>query len=173
MLLIQVTINDLLLILTRHCLVILASVLILPLTSYVCQVEFFVFVLLTVNKKRMDLATEKRPLYFVDRTHPSHLISCSVFLVRKYSPTFTIRPAPVNHVMAGGDLNITCVAVGSPMPYVRWSRYGEGLGDPSTAPIGRNVLALTNIQESANYTCRAASELGTIELTTEVRVEGE
>lgn len=98
-------------------------------------------------------------------------ISCS-FSVRKYSPQFTIRPPLVNHVMAGGTLNLTCVAVGSPMPYIRWSRQGEPPGDQTNAPIGRDVLRLSNIQESANYTCRAASDLGTIEVTTEIRVEG-
>lgn len=92
--------------------------------------------------------------------------------VRKYSPQFTIRPPPVSHIMAGGALNLSCVAVGSPMPYVRWSCNGERLGDHSNSPIGRNVLQLNNIQESANCTCRAASDLGTIELITEVRVEG-
>lgn len=39
-------------------------------------------------------------------------------------------------------------------------------------PIGRNILELVNIQQSENYTCLAASTLGTIEATTFVRVQG-
>ena len=43
----------------------------------------------------------------------------------------------------------------------------------SEAPVGRNVLELTNIVQSENYSCIAASTLGTIETTTFVRVQGE
>ncbi len=39
-------------------------------------------------------------------------------------------------------------------------------------PIGKNVLQLTDIEESANYTCVAASKLGIIEKSTLVRVQG-
>lgn len=42
----------------------------------------------------------------------------------------------------------------------------------SEAPIGRNILDLVNIQQSENYSCIAASTLGTIEATTFVRVQG-
>lgn len=42
----------------------------------------------------------------------------------------------------------------------------------SEAPIGRNILELTNIQQSENYSCVAASTLGTIEANTFVRVQG-
>lgn len=59
------------------------------------------------------------------------------------------------------------------MPYVWWKKLGgERLGDPDNTPIGRNVLTLTNIQESANYSCTAVSDLGTIVLFTEVKVQG-
>ena len=92
--------------------------------------------------------------------------------MRRYAPTFTIRPDPVHNVMSGGSLNLTCVAVGSPMPYVRWSRENERLGEPSNPPIGRNVLELTDIQQSQNYTCTAESPLGTIMVTTQVHVQG-
>lgn len=40
-------------------------------------------------------------------------------------------------------------------------------------PLGRSVLELTNIQESANYTCVAMSSLGMIEATVQVTVKGE
>ncbi len=39
-------------------------------------------------------------------------------------------------------------------------------------PIGKNVLELRNIRDSANYTCVAASKLGIIEAHTFVRVQG-
>jgi len=38
-------------------------------------------------------------------------------------------------------------------------------------PIGRNVLQLINIQESANYTCIAASTLGQIDSVSVVKVQ--
>ena len=41
-------------------------------------------------------------------------------IVRRVKPRFSIPPEPEYNVMAGSDLNITCVAVGSPMPYVKW-----------------------------------------------------
>jgi netrin-G3 ligand len=41
-----------------------------------------------------------------------------------------------------------------------------------TPPIGKNVLQLTGIQDSSNYTCVAASKLGIIERSTLVRVQG-
>lgn len=74
--------------------------------------------------------------------------------------------------MLGADLKLTCVAVGSPMPSVKWRK---GLANDITpddkAPIGKNVLELTNIQESANYTCVAASVLGKLESVTSVKVQ--
>lgn len=39
-------------------------------------------------------------------------------------------------------------------------------------PIGRNVLELTNIRQSANYTCVASSSLGVIETTAQICVKG-
>lgn len=74
--------------------------------------------------------------------------------------------------MLGQDLNLTCVAVGSPMPYVKWRRGpATDLTPEDKLPIGRNVLELAAIQESANYTCVAASALGVIEATTYVKVQ--
>ncbi|CAB1326784.1 unnamed protein product, partial [Coregonus sp. 'balchen'] len=56
--------------------------------------------------------------------------------------------------MPGGSVNLTCVAVGSPMPYVKWIM-GE--------------IELT--KESANYTCVAISSLGMIEATAQVSIK--
>ncbi|XP_029041867.1 tyrosine-protein phosphatase Lar isoform X5 [Osmia bicornis bicornis] len=92
--------------------------------------------------------------------------------VRRVPPSFSIPPHPINEVMLGASLNLTCVAVGAPMPFVKWRK------DPATdltpddnLPVGKNVLMLTDIQESANYTCTAASDLGVIEATSMVKVQ--
>uniref|UniRef100_A0A665WUV0 protein-tyrosine-phosphatase n=1 Tax=Echeneis naucrates TaxID=173247 RepID=A0A665WUV0_ECHNA len=73
--------------------------------------------------------------------------------------------------MPGGSVNITCVAVGSPMPYVKWMLGSEDLTPEDEMPIGRNVLELNGVRESANYTCVAMSSLGIIEATAQVLVK--
>lgn len=40
--------------------------------------------------------------------------------VRRVPPQFSVPPEPLNEVMLGANLTLTCVAVGSPMPYVKW-----------------------------------------------------
>lgn len=75
--------------------------------------------------------------------------------------------------MPGGSVNLTCVAVGSPMPYVKWMMGSVELTKDEEMPMGRNVLEVTNIRESANYTCMAMSSLGVIEATAQVTVKGE
>ncbi|CRK99959.1 CLUMA_CG013255, isoform B [Clunio marinus] len=42
--------------------------------------------------------------------------------IRRVPPQFSRPPDPVNEVLLGGSLNLTCVAVGSPMPFVKWRR---------------------------------------------------
>lgn len=97
-----------------------------------------------------------------------------VVAVRRVPPSFSIPPPPQHEVMLGQDLNLTCVAVGSPMPYVKWRRGPtQDLTPEDKLPIGRNILELVNIQDSANYTCVAASALGVIEATTIVKVQCE
>ncbi|XP_048268195.1 tyrosine-protein phosphatase Lar isoform X9 [Bombus terrestris] len=92
--------------------------------------------------------------------------------VRRVAPTFSIPPPAVSEVRSGGSLNLTCVAVGSPMPYVKWKKGpSTDLTPDDNLPVGRNVLILTNVKESANYTCTAASDLGIIEVTTMVKVQ--
>lgn len=73
--------------------------------------------------------------------------------------------------MPGGSVNITCVAVGSPMPYVKWMLGPEDLTPEDDMPIGRNVLELNGVRESANYTCVAMSSLGVIEAVAQVLVK--
>lgn len=75
--------------------------------------------------------------------------------------------------MPGGSVNLTCVAVGAPMPYVKWMMGAEELTKEDEMPVGRNVLELSNVVRSANYTCVAISSLGMIEATAQVTVKGE
>ncbi|XP_042613484.1 receptor-type tyrosine-protein phosphatase F-like isoform X8 [Cyprinus carpio] len=90
--------------------------------------------------------------------------------VRRVPPRFSIPPT--NHeVMPGGSVNLTCVAVGAPMPYVKWMKGEQELTKEEEMPIGRNVLELTNIHQSANYTCVAISSLGMIETTAQITVK--
>ncbi|XP_041430144.1 protein tyrosine phosphatase receptor type D S homeolog isoform X36 [Xenopus laevis] len=90
--------------------------------------------------------------------------------VRRIAPRFSIPPT--NHeIMPGGSVNITCVAVGSPMPYVKWMLGSEDLTPEDDMPIGRNVLELTDVRQSANYTCVAMSTLGVIEAIAQINVK--
>ncbi|XP_064186710.1 protein tyrosine phosphatase receptor type Fa isoform X13 [Anguilla rostrata] len=90
--------------------------------------------------------------------------------VRRVPPRFSIPPT--NHeVMPGGSVNLTCVAVGAPMPYVKWMTGLQELTKEDEMPVGRNVLELTSIRESANYTCVAISSLGMIEATAQISVK--
>uniref|UniRef100_A0A3P8R6U1 protein-tyrosine-phosphatase n=1 Tax=Astatotilapia calliptera TaxID=8154 RepID=A0A3P8R6U1_ASTCA len=90
--------------------------------------------------------------------------------VRRVPPRFSIPPAS-QEIMPGGSVNITCVAVGSPMPYVKWMLNAEDLTPEDEMPVGRNVLELSNVRESANYTCVAMSSLGIIESMAQITVK--
>lgn len=104
--------------------------------------------------------------WFCDPTSCLLLVS-----VRRVAPRFSIPPS--NHeVMPGGSVNLTCVAVGAPMPYVKWMAGVEELTKEDEMPVGRNVLELNNIMQSANYTCVAISSLGMIEATAQITVKG-
>uniref|UniRef100_A0A8C2PRZ4 Receptor-type tyrosine-protein phosphatase S n=1 Tax=Cyprinus carpio TaxID=7962 RepID=A0A8C2PRZ4_CYPCA len=89
---------------------------------------------------------------------------------RRVPPRFSIPPTD-NEIMPGGSVNITCVAVGSPMPYVKWMLGSEDLTPEDDMPIGRNVLELTDVRQSANYTCVAMSTLGVIEAVAQITVK--
>lgn len=95
---------------------------------------------------------------------------CTLSTVRRVAPRFSILP--VSHeIMPGGNVNITCVAVGSPMPYVKWMQGAEDLTPEDDMPVGRNVLELTDVKDSANYTCVAMSSLGVIEAVAQITVK--
>ncbi|XP_059424965.1 receptor-type tyrosine-protein phosphatase S-like isoform X16 [Carassius carassius] len=91
--------------------------------------------------------------------------------VRRVPPRFSITPPTTQEIMPGGSVNITCVAVGSPMPYVKWMLNSEDLTPEDEMPVGRNVLELNSIRESANYTCVAMSSLGIIEANSQIIVK--
>ncbi|XP_060802396.1 tyrosine-protein phosphatase Lar isoform X2 [Amyelois transitella] len=92
--------------------------------------------------------------------------------VRRVSPQFSIPPPPKTEVMLGGNLTLKCVAFGSPMPTVKWRKgLTKWLTPEDNPPLGLNTLKLEDIRESANYTCEAASVLGVIEATSEVKVQ--
>ncbi|GIX90947.1 tyrosine-protein phosphatase Lar [Caerostris darwini] len=92
--------------------------------------------------------------------------------VRRVPPYFSIPPEELYEVMPGSNLNITCVAVGSPMPYVKWKKGLMDITSEHDMPIGKNVLQLSDVRESANYTCVAASKLGSIDTVAQVVVQG-
>uniref|UniRef100_A0A8K9UNX4 Receptor-type tyrosine-protein phosphatase delta n=1 Tax=Oncorhynchus mykiss TaxID=8022 RepID=A0A8K9UNX4_ONCMY len=90
--------------------------------------------------------------------------------VRRVPPRFSVPPAD-SEITPGGGINITCVAVGSPMPYVKWMLGTEDLTPEDDMPIGRNVLELGDIRQSNNYTCVAMSTLGVIEAMAQITVK--
>uniref|UniRef100_A0A1I7WV65 protein-tyrosine-phosphatase n=1 Tax=Heterorhabditis bacteriophora TaxID=37862 RepID=A0A1I7WV65_HETBA len=93
--------------------------------------------------------------------------------VRRVPPYFSYKLEKTYRVGAGGSVNLTCVAVGFPMPRVFWKKSDDVmLDDAITAPIGKNVLTLSNVEQTENFTCVAVSKLGNIEATTTVEVKG-
>ena len=91
--------------------------------------------------------------------------------VRRVPPQFTVRPQNVE-VEFGGSVNLTCAAVGSPMPFVRWKLGTLELSPEHSIPVGSNVLMLNDVRHTATYTCVAESELGMIQSDAEVEVQG-
>lgn len=88
------------------------------------------------------------------------------------SPYFSNPPDPIYELLPGASLNLTCVAVGLPMPYVSWRQGERDIRiESNSLPIGRSILRLADIRQSANYTCIAQSRFGTIEAHTAVIVQ--
>jgi netrin-G3 ligand len=83
--------------------------------------------------------------------------------VRRVAPRFTIFPES-QEVIPGGNVNLTCAANGSPMPVIKWFKGDEDLSSSDDdLPLGKSVLALKNVQETAQYSCYAMSDLGEIQ----------
>ncbi|KAL2732895.1 tyrosine-protein phosphatase Lar isoform X1 [Vespula maculifrons] len=93
-------------------------------------------------------------------------------MIRRVAPSFSIPPPTLSEVTLGASLNLNCVAVGAPMPVVQWRKYpATDIMPDDNLPVGKNVLYLTDIQESANYTCTASSPIGVIHATSMVKVQ--
>ncbi|PAV71226.1 hypothetical protein WR25_01145 [Diploscapter pachys] len=103
----------------------------------------------------------------------SHSKQANLYVkVRRVPPYFSYKLEKLYRVAQGGSINLTCVAVGYPMPRVFWRKPGQtvNLDDSISAPIGKNLLTLTNVEHSDNFTCVAVSPLGNIEATTQILV---
>ena len=77
-------------------------------------------------------------------------------------------------MIPGGNLNLTCTAVGSPMPSVVWFKGNSEIKNNIVTAgdqIGRSILSLYDIKESENYTCVASSKFGKIEAKSQVIVQ--
>ncbi|KAG7266571.1 hypothetical protein CRUP_011156 [Coryphaenoides rupestris] len=91
--------------------------------------------------------------------------------VRRVPPRFSIPPSS-HEIMPGGSVNITCVAVGSPMPYVKWMLGTEDLTPEDEMPIGRKRAGAHGRPRVGQATpCVAMSSLGIIEDTAQVSVK--
>uniref|UniRef100_A0A8C2E572 protein-tyrosine-phosphatase n=1 Tax=Cyprinus carpio TaxID=7962 RepID=A0A8C2E572_CYPCA len=101
---------------------------------------------------------------------PANLYVRGTALMRRIPPRFSVPPMDYE-IMPGGSVNISCQAVGVPMPYVKWMLGSEDLTPEDDMPIGRNVLELTDASQSVNYTCVAMSTLGVIETIAQITVK--
>lgn len=75
-------------------------------------------------------------------------------------------------VRPGGSVNLTCLAGGSPFPWIRWRRGADWLTPEEEAVQGRSTLVLTDLRQTTIYTCSAENEFGHMEHRTKVRVIG-
>lgn len=113
-----------------------------------------------------------RPTNTRQKFYTHSMYSCYLFAVRRVAPQFSKEPPTYKEVKLGDDFNITCVAIGWPMPYVKWQREPMvDLTPEDHLPVGKNVLEIKNAQTSENYTCIAASSLGSVNATTYVKVQ--
>lgn len=137
-----------------------------------CRSVCFQFPSSTIKSQSQNLClSTKTSSVFFKMNKPWLLSPLLSAPVRRVPPRFSIPPAD-SEIMPGGNVNITCVAVGSPMPYVKWMLGAEDLTPEDDMPIGRNVLELTDVRQSNNYTCVAMSTLGVIEAVAQIIVKG-
>ena len=54
--------------------------------------------------------------------------------------------------MPGGNVELKCVAVGSPMPYIQWRQGAIDLRPDDDLPVGRDVLILNDVKVSWGWT---------------------
>ncbi|KAI6216371.1 Protein-tyrosine-phosphatase [Aphelenchoides besseyi] len=91
---------------------------------------------------------------------------------RQIPPYFSVKLPAVHKVPTGGSVNLSCTAVGFPMPKILWQSANSALDNSQIAPIGKNVLTVTDVRKAESYKCVAVSKLGSISATTLVQPEG-
>ena len=64
-------------------------------------------------------------------------LNLNIVSVRRVPPHFTIQPDTKYEVNKGSNLSITCVAVGSPMPFVKWREGVQDITPENDVPIGK------------------------------------
>ena len=71
------------------------------------------------------------------------------------------------------SLSLSCQAYGEPLPTVKWMRGHTQLTPEhnDTLLYVNNVLRLTDVTQSEEYTCAAENEMGSVEQTVLVMVE--
>ncbi|KAK4468096.1 hypothetical protein MN116_008266, partial [Schistosoma mekongi] len=83
---------------------------------------------------------------------------------KRFRPHFTNIPGSRQIIPPGGQLTLSCTAVGAPVPNVQWFRDQQHLPSDqlNKQPPGTAKLILTNLLESFNVTCIAESTMGRI-----------
>ncbi|KAL4236406.1 hypothetical protein ACF0H5_004791 [Mactra antiquata] len=90
--------------------------------------------------------------------------------VRRVPPHFEKKLNPEYVIEPNKSIAIHCVASGSPMPVVKWKQGYYDVNPDEDPTHGQSWLNLTNVRESANYTCVAQSDLGNIEKDVQIKV---
>ncbi|XP_059173520.1 uncharacterized protein LOC131954050 isoform X2 [Physella acuta] len=83
------------------------------------------------------------------------------------APQFTSDHKPKLEIYPGQTVNVTCTAVGHPVPTVTWSLDGKSIGTPSK---GTSQLTLSNIIKDSILMCSASNSVDVIDRETSIFV---